>query len=768
MDNNNNNMFGSGVDFFDSLKLADTPGNETTPQETEAEKAEPIKPQAPETEEPAASEAPLNEELELIKRHMAAKAAQAARSAATEGTTTIRRSVYAYKGCRDFDSFTQYVMGLGDELYPEIKAIVRDPAFYDFLNALGFKDQAAELQENAILPQTHGLGFFHSPASDEDLTLKEVEMLFDLMESRTENEEIKAALRTFYKENGPYAYLLWWKERTHLYKHTTGKARDYIDNIDKFEFTGKDISSMRESFLKLKEMSVGFRKMFGDNIFLARMGLSNGKDQIVSTHEEMYWHGELLGEPVPLGAKKSKKDVFVRQAFVDAEKHCNNLTESIDKTGKELMEKDKLYLGFNVRFLVVFIVCGVVAALALAKGYILKDLFKSLVLTKINLNCLEDYLYSLYRLFFMLLAAFGIWQLFRLKSSLKTVGMVKDLQNACSDIKALLAEEESKLDRTCQKLIAEPGKRIELNDRGYEQLTEKYTKMAKDLEEKTSLERLVFHDVLIMGLTIVCFWYLGRYSVQAMGESFNYYSVACMLITYLIFHMLLYYVEMALCDLVGGIFAKIAVLLLYIGYQVGMGMFVKMSGLFVNLQDALLGKTAENGNAFLTAISHITSRGGAIMIVTTLTGILLIVMTKAEDEIDYIKEGLYAPSKDSGTVFYEGSRVKKGNKKLFLFTALFMLLDARIVSLLVHSVSPIKVVIYLVMGGVWAILAISFFTEDNAAMYGNRYVMSFITFYVYYVFMALAGVAGFDLKVALFVILQPLPMRLLFMVIKLL
>jgi len=673
-----------------------------------------------------------------------------------------RLMIGAYRGCRDIDAFAEYIIGLGDDLYNELKGIIRDSKFYDYLTALGLDLCAAELENCSQKAQTQDSAYFHSAAAEPSLTLQEVELFFDLLEAQVYSEDIRKEVRKFYKEKGPHAYLLWWKEHTHYYKHHNSKARDYMDKVEKFEFTGEDISSMRESFLKLKEMSVGFKKMFSGNFFLAKLGILGSDAQITTTHEDAYWHGELLDEPVPLGGVRTSKDTFIRRAFDEAEKQTKNLTEEMDKTAKTLMDKDKLYLGFNVRFLITFILCGVVSAVALARGYVLKDLFRQTVLERFALNSLEEYLYSLYRLFFVLFAGYGVWQLFRLKSSFRTIAVVKKLQDLSKAITREISEEKNRLDTTCQRLLKGKGTKIEIKDKGYDKLIEEYRDMEKKLEDKSSLERLVCHDILIMGLTIVCFWYLGRYSVMAMGESFSYYSVACLLITYLLFHMLLYYVEMALCDLVGMVFAKVAVSLLFVGYQVGMGLFYKMAGLFVPVRPGYI----ETGSKLLDIGAILTSRGSVMLIVTSLMGALLIAVTNAADELQYRSEGVYAAGTGASENYYKPERVKKGDIKIFILAALFMLADARMVAHLVHDISAIKIVIYLILGGVWTILYICFFADENEVMYGRRYQVSFCLFYVYYAVLALSGIAGFGLREVLFVLLQPLPMRLLFFIVR--
>ena len=52
------------------------------------------------------------------------------------------------------------------------------------------------------------------------------------------------------------------------------------------------------------KMAIRFRGMFVDNVFLAQMGLSNGRDAIKSDKIEAYWHMNFWKREAPIGFSK--------------------------------------------------------------------------------------------------------------------------------------------------------------------------------------------------------------------------------------------------------------------------------------------------------------------------------------------------------------------------------------------------------------------------------------------------------------------------------
>lgn len=191
-----------------------------------------------------------------------------------------------FNGCENLDDVVCELCETKEKRYSHVLyGLARSARFYGFLYSQGYFDYA-----QATLK---------SQQSDYDI----VESLYTFLEQQTENEELRKKLVEYYRTDGPQAYLLWFKNNLNLYQFNGDEASSLRAEIEQFKISGNTLSEIRKSYAELKALSTRFRSMFVDNIYLARLGITNGKQEsgITSKHLNAYWHKLLFANTVPIG-----------------------------------------------------------------------------------------------------------------------------------------------------------------------------------------------------------------------------------------------------------------------------------------------------------------------------------------------------------------------------------------------------------------------------------------------------------------------------------
>lgn len=193
--------------------------------------------------------------------------------------------ILKYNNCTTLDELALYVVRSQGNSCVLLEGMVTDAFFYGFLFANGYLENARYMIQHIKSGHSY----------------QDIEMLFDLFYGHVENKEILEKLNEFYIEKGPWAQLIWWKKHLDLYTYHTQDAQQLKSDIESFSINTRSLKDMRESMAKLENLSIKFRSMFVDNIFLAQMGLSNGRDAIRSEKIEAYWHMNFWDNEAPIG-----------------------------------------------------------------------------------------------------------------------------------------------------------------------------------------------------------------------------------------------------------------------------------------------------------------------------------------------------------------------------------------------------------------------------------------------------------------------------------
>lgn len=190
-----------------------------------------------------------------------------------------------FRECRTVDELGKYITQINEDVYRNMKDLLTDPYFYGFLFVNGYADHANHIISNL----------------DNGRSVADIEMLFDFLSVVIEDKEINVSLLDYYVKHGPSAHLYWWKNNLGLYSFNSADAISLKDEIERSSITTNNINDCRSDFKNLEQLSIKFREMFVDNIFLAQIGLTRGKTQITSTRAEAYWHYDFLDREAPIG-----------------------------------------------------------------------------------------------------------------------------------------------------------------------------------------------------------------------------------------------------------------------------------------------------------------------------------------------------------------------------------------------------------------------------------------------------------------------------------
>ena len=197
-----------------------------------------------------------------------------------------------YKGCSSIDQLVEHLSGYRGNVTGEISQIAISPLFYGFLFANGYSENAIYIIQNIENGESR----------------KDLDMIFDLLDTNIENKNLRESLATVYREYGPYAHLLWWKNHLSMYMFKTAEANQIKNEIESVSVEANTISELRNQYNELEQLSIRFRNMFVDNIFLAQMGLDRGRKDIASNQEDAYWHCDYCGYEAPIGFMKESKE----------------------------------------------------------------------------------------------------------------------------------------------------------------------------------------------------------------------------------------------------------------------------------------------------------------------------------------------------------------------------------------------------------------------------------------------------------------------------
>lgn len=191
-----------------------------------------------------------------------------------------------FENCGSLEELAVMLSGKTSEVYTYLQySLLWNPEFHGFLYAQGFAE------------------FSHKLLTKGYSNLELLELLFVFLEQQTENEENRRSLVDFYINHGPDAYLLWFKNHLNLYEFNGEEANALCIEIQNCQIGGTTIAEVQASYSELMRLVVRFRTLFVDNVYMAQMGLTGGKEKngITSSHLFAYWHKKLLGRDVPIG-----------------------------------------------------------------------------------------------------------------------------------------------------------------------------------------------------------------------------------------------------------------------------------------------------------------------------------------------------------------------------------------------------------------------------------------------------------------------------------
>lgn len=189
-----------------------------------------------------------------------------------------------YNGCKSLEELADKIAEDKVSLCRNARDMVYGMSFYGFIFALGYEDNGRYLIQNV--------------GGD---TFNDLEMFFDFIFAQLKDKKIYGKLLKAYLEKGPSSYLYWWKNNMDMYQCNSAEAKKLETEIKNARLDGSTLKDLRAQFEALNQLSVRFRSLFTDNVFLTRMGISGGKNGVTSNRIEAYWHYNFLNREAPLG-----------------------------------------------------------------------------------------------------------------------------------------------------------------------------------------------------------------------------------------------------------------------------------------------------------------------------------------------------------------------------------------------------------------------------------------------------------------------------------
>lgn len=190
-----------------------------------------------------------------------------------------------FRDCRNMDELISLMVSQKETMLMGGNELAADPGFAAFLMVMGYEENARFLLKTC-----------NSGGNSQN-----TELLYTLFEQVAESAEVKEKLRTHYAHFGPRGYLRWWRENLNLYTFTTEEAKTLRSEIEDIPFDEQaPLAQQREDFEDLKLLSLRFRELFTDNVFLTELGFCPAEPAITSGDAGAFWHYSVFEHEVPL------------------------------------------------------------------------------------------------------------------------------------------------------------------------------------------------------------------------------------------------------------------------------------------------------------------------------------------------------------------------------------------------------------------------------------------------------------------------------------
>ena len=190
-----------------------------------------------------------------------------------------------FRKCKTLDEIAKYMISIKQNVYENWRSVLARTTFYGFLFATGYGEYAKYMVKNL----------------QNGRTVADVEMLYELFDGEIKDPKLRRELLDYYVQRGPYAHLYWWKNHLGMYEYHSEEANALRAEIENVRLEGANINDYRQAFEQLDRLAIKFSEKFVNNIFLAQMGLNQGKSEITSEKAEAYWHYNFLEREAPVG-----------------------------------------------------------------------------------------------------------------------------------------------------------------------------------------------------------------------------------------------------------------------------------------------------------------------------------------------------------------------------------------------------------------------------------------------------------------------------------
>ena len=632
----------------------------------------------------------------------------------------------SYRNCRTIDQVCDYLAGLGTEFYEEVEEILASPYFYGFLYAIGYGEGAEELIEGIQDGKCHG----------------DLELFFDFLEKHVGGPQAKDKLVDCYLRKGPWAHLYWWKNHLDLYQFHGEEATALRGRIEGMKPDVSSLQKVREQMMELEQYSAEFRKLFADNIFLAKMGLDRGRTGITSTHMEAYWHYEFYGKEAPIGfsAEVGKgEEQSLKAPYDEAMSYADSLIGQCGELKESFHTGDALLVKHNLKYIVLM-----VAQILLGIGGLI---MKGMLFTYLEAHApeswdwglLENYASMILLLICLVLIALGAWRLFRILYVGKRKVDLAEFERITQGIqreKAAAGESFEQMVGAFRSRTFETVGNGNAWERSYAEFREKALGMGSRTQ--------TWVQVISAGISFValgCFALIFTpWIVSAVTKHFDFAAAFIVCSAYLILYELMNLSMVELARYQKKI-AKPVMIGLFVFYQVIVGVLLAGRDGYA----PILG-----GGGFLK--DYLLTKGTIFLVVTTLLGVLVQGCTDLDRYLQWREKG-YLDIEIGGDVVKRIYPIEKYATVLVGTLCLFATPFGTAYAF--NGASFLAgVLVYLGIGVVWIGVLVLFSTQRLRYAAGQSLAWTRNAFYAAYFFLTIGLIPGFGIWTALLVVLH--------------
>lgn len=450
---------------------------------------------------------------------------------------------------------------------------------------------------------------------------------------------------------------------------------------------------------------------------------------------------------------------YLMQACNDAKQYTEQYINDCETLSNAYVEKDKFYKKLTTKeivFTVLYFVVGIAALIfrGLVFGYVEQYIYKLW-----DFGAIKNLVMTLYIAGAIGLMLLGAWNVFLLFYAQKAQNDICKMKRGCDELRKEIATLDSRFNKMADRLFVAPSEFAAFNASEHEKELGKYKEKVETINTTTRKYKLYYYGAVFTLLFMFQYIFLGRFAVESFATGYTYQTTVVLICSYMLVMVLLYKFQYCIHE-----YAKKYTRLIAVGvflvYQIMMAVSMAQKTLFTPLINIPIEEAAKELPNWVVpvlsfALKFLLTKGGIILIITSIIIVMYIAKTNIERELEALKNGVQIPMDDGSKRMVSPDEIKSGNKLVFVFAAAYALIIPKFMSsILINGASFGRVILYLIFGAVWFGISASFSGDEKDIAYGKRLKWVKNAFFFSYMFLTLALVPGFGLGSIILILVQ--------------